>query len=85
MCSRYLDKHLDLLFQEDRMSTEDQDEEHDFGDDGDDGLLDSPICSPEPEDRKICPSCHDRMKQPMILSCLHVFCLSCIEKQVRLF
>lgn len=57
------------------MSTEEQE---DFGD----TLSDSPIYSSEPEDHKICPSCQERMKQPMVLSCLHVFCLSCLEKQV---
>lgn len=53
-----------------------------------DGMLDSPlespIGSPSPEDRHKCQSCHDKMKQPVVLSCLHVFCLTCLEKQVCL-
>lgn len=57
------------------MLTDDQD-------DMADATLESPICSPEPEDRKKCPACHEKMKQPIVLACLHVFCLSCLEKQV---
>jgi len=50
-------------------------------------LLGSPLecpSSPSPEDRNKCQACLNRLKQPMILNCLHVFCLGCLEKQVFL-
>ncbi|XP_052793439.1 B-box type zinc finger protein ncl-1-like isoform X2 [Mya arenaria] len=51
-----------------------------------DEILGSPLespSSPSPEDRHVCPSCQNRLKQPMILNCLHVHCLACLEKQVE--
>ena len=46
--------------------------------------LESPICSPSPEDDHCCPACQEKLKQPKILSCLHVFCEPCLQKQVGL-
>ncbi|XP_052277558.1 B-box type zinc finger protein ncl-1-like isoform X2 [Dreissena polymorpha] len=45
--------------------------------------LESPLCSPLPENRQTCPSCNNRLKQPMVLNCLHVFCMDCLEKQIE--
>lgn len=45
--------------------------------------LESPICSPTPEDDHNCPSCSEKMKQPTVLSCLHVFCMTCLQKQLE--
>lgn len=62
------------------MSCEDLEDMHDMNDDA---ALESEISSPTPENRHNCPLCTERMKQPMVLSCLHVFCLGCLEKQVE--
>ncbi|XP_060598394.1 B-box type zinc finger protein ncl-1-like isoform X2 [Ruditapes philippinarum] len=48
-----------------------------------DSPLESPISSPTPDDRQKCRSCREKMKLPVVLSCLHVYCLKCLEKQVE--
>lgn len=48
-----------------------------------DSPLESPISSPTPEDDHCCPACQEKLKQPKVLSCLHVFCEPCLQKQVE--
>ena len=39
--------------------------------------------SPLPGDEKHqCAICNEKLKQPKVLSCLHVFCQECLEKRV---
>ena len=45
--------------------------------------LESPISSPSPEDDHCCPACQKKLKQPKVLSCLHVYCEPCLQKQVE--
>ena len=35
------------------------------------------------EESQVCPLCQEAYKQPRILSCLHVFCTACLEKQLE--
>ncbi|XP_013794813.1 B-box type zinc finger protein ncl-1-like [Limulus polyphemus] len=38
--------------------------------------------SPEPENDHFCNLCNQELKQPRVLSCLHVFCETCLEKEL---
>ncbi|OWF35593.1 brain tumor protein-like [Mizuhopecten yessoensis] len=47
---------------------------------------DSPIASPLPSlesEEHACPICEEKLNQPKVLDCLHVFCQACLEKALE--
>ena len=68
-------KKDELKKEAEKEDTEDDDEEEE---EGLEGGLESNI-----NEDQLCRICDEKYKQPRILSCLHVFCTPCLEKQLE--
>uniref|UniRef100_A0A1B6L209 RING finger protein 207 n=1 Tax=Graphocephala atropunctata TaxID=36148 RepID=A0A1B6L209_9HEMI len=53
-------------------------------DECDDGEQELEESSPQSDGEQSCSICNDKLHSPRLLSCLHVFCLGCLEKKKRM-